>query len=325
MKIVLSRLDRLGDLILSTPTIRTLRRAFPEAKIVLVCSRYNHEAVRENSDIDELYIAEPKESPQRIGERFRDADLAVALAPRTDDLRLIGATRAKRRIGYTYVRRFGTRVFAHFMLTDQLTSQADPDLCDRFPSEPVKHEVEQLLELATVAGVTTLHRELVLPISSSDRASVAHLPKDSIMVHLAPRWLIAGSTEESFRALLTELRTLGRPIVVTHAPETAETAAKLVDIADVVVGSLQFGAWAAALERAACVVTVDTGATHVASAMKRPTVVLFEHHHFHLNSREWAPWGVPSHVVRKPENEFPASLEASRKELFFAVGRLIAA
>ena len=325
MKIVLSRLDRLGDLILSTPAIRTLRRTFPEAKISLICSRYNHDAVRGNADIDELYIAETGEKPQAIGKHFRGADLAIALAPRSDDLALIGATHATRRIGYTYVRRYATRIFARLMLTDRLVSEADPELCDRYPERPVKHEVEQLLELATVCGAAERYQDLVLPVSEHDRNAVASIPRDSITVHLAPRWLSEGSTEESFRTLLGDLRLLGRPIVVTHAPETAAVAMRLGGLADVVTGSLQFGEWVAAFERAACILTVDTGATHVASAMKRPTVVLFEHRHFHLNSQEWAPWNVPSHVARKPNDNSPMALAASRKELLEAVGRLIAA
>ena len=325
MNIVLSRLDRLGDLILSTPTIRTIRRAFTDATLTLVCSQYNQDAVRENPDIDELYVALPGESPQHIGRRFRGADLAIALAPRSEDLLLIGATQAKRRIGYTYVRRLGTRLAARFLLTDQLLSEADPELCDRNPARPVKHEVEQLLDLATAAGADERLGELVLPLSEDDRKAVATLPEGSITVHLAPRWLQHGSTIESFRILLAELRNFGRPIVVTYAAETAYVVDSLNGLADVLVGALSFSAWAAAFERAACVLTVDTGATHVASAMKRPTVVLFEHRHFYLNSREWAPWNVPFSVARKPENDSAAALAASRQELIFAVGRLIAA
>ena len=68
-----------------------------------------------------------------------------------------------------------------------------------------------------------------------------------------------------------------------------------------VAHSLPFYTWASLLERARCVVTVDTGATHVASAMRRPTLVAFEHRYFRLNSQEWAPYRVPSVLVRKPE------------------------
>ena len=69
--------------------------------------------------------------------------------------------------------------------------------------------------------------------------------------------------------------------------------------------------------------TVDTGATHVASAVRRPTVVLFEHRYFRLNSQEWAPWGVPYALVRKPATGDSAALAALRSEIVDAVRRLI--
>jgi len=80
---------------------------------------------------------------------------------------------------------------------------------------------------------------------------------------------------------------------------------------------------AAVLERAACIVTVDTGATHVASAMRRPTVVLFEHRYFDLNSQEWAPYGVPAMCLRKPAGESPGELAASRAEVAAAAIRSV--
>jgi ADP-heptose:LPS heptosyltransferase len=71
------------------------------------------------------------------------------------------------------------------------------------------------------------------------------------------------------------------------------------------------------------VVTVDTGATHVASAVRRPTVVAFEHRYFRLNSQEWAPYGVPCKLVQKPADESPESLVRFRGEVLDAVAKLL--
>jgi ADP-heptose:LPS heptosyltransferase len=86
---------------------------------------------------------------------------------------------------------------------------------------------------------------------------------------------------------------------------------------------MPFAVWAAIFERAACVVTIDTGATHVASAVKTPTVVLFEARYFRLNSQEWSPYRVPNAVLRKPRSEDPTALRASRTEIVEAVASLL--
>jgi len=325
MRILLSRTDRVGDLILSTPAIASLRRSFPEARITLVCSDYNRVVVENNHDVNYLETLPKGVEPAAFGRTFRGQfDLAIALAPRSADIRLVGATRARRRIGYTYVSRLLARVAARRDLTDVLISEADPRKAEWHDPYPVRHEVLQVLALAERAGATRLVYDLELPISDSDRAAVAHLPQNAITVHFAQRWLKDGSTLENLVALIGDLRVLGRPIVVTYGDEMSNVAEQLKSAPiDQFAGGLSFRAWAAAFERSACVVTVDTGATHVASAVRRPTVVMFEHRYFRLNSQEWAPWGVPYALVRKPATEDAAALAALRSEIVDSVRRLL--
>ncbi|HEV8022341.1 MAG TPA: glycosyltransferase family 9 protein [Candidatus Lustribacter sp.] len=324
-RILLSRLDRVGDLILSTPAIATLRRAFPAAHIAIVCSEYNAVVVENSPDVDEVACLPPFEAPHRFGARFRGADLAVALAPNASDMRLVAATRAPRRIGYTYERRHLTRLIARRWLTDCLISNADPDTCDRNPRMFVMHEVNQVLALAQRAGATEIVPDLRIVISDDDRAAVADFPPDPIIVHLGRRWMEHGSTTGSLLQLFRQLRPLGRPLVATYGADAVELAGAVRDagVADRVAGGLTFGQWAAAFERAAAIVTIDTGATHVASAVRRPTIVLFEYAYFRLNSQEWSPYRVPNAVLRKPPTDAPAALEASRAEIVAAVARLL--
>ncbi len=324
-RILLSRLDRVGDLILSTPAIATVRRAFADARITIVCSAYNAVVVDRSPDVDEVVCLPSGATPARFGATFRDVDLAIALAPNVADMRLVGATHAPRRIGYTYERRYLTRVVARAWLTDCLVSNADPARCEREPDRFVMHEVDQVLALARCAGATEIVPDLRVVVDDDDRAAVADLPVDPIIVHLGRRWTEQGSTTESLLVLCRELRGLGRPLVATYGGDAVELAeaVRAAQVADRVVGGLTFGAWAAAFARAACIVTIDTGATHVASAMKRPTVVLFEHSYFWLNSQEWSPYRVPNAVIRKPPIDAPGALRASRAAIVAAVARLL--
>ncbi|HEV2642221.1 MAG TPA: hypothetical protein VGT98_05925, partial [Candidatus Elarobacter sp.] len=104
MRILLARTDRVGDLILSTPAIASVRRSFPDAHVTLACSRYNSVVVDRSPDVDELAIVPTEVKPAAFGARFRGVDLAIALAPRDVDHRIVAATRAPVRVGYTYAR-----------------------------------------------------------------------------------------------------------------------------------------------------------------------------------------------------------------------------
>jgi ADP-heptose:LPS heptosyltransferase len=325
VRILLSRTDRVGDLILSTPAIASVRRSFPDAHVTLSCSDYNAVVVDRSPDVDELAIYDPKAGPAAFGARFRGVDLAIALAPRDLDHRIVAATRAPKRVGYTYATRYLARLVLRTMLTDVVLSQADPAIAERNPDRVIAHEVDQVLAVAVAGGATELARELVLPVTDEDRAAVAGLPASPIVVQLGRRWTEHGSTTESCLQLLRDLRVLGRPLVVTHGDDALPLAAAVAEagVADALLGNLPFHVWAAAFERAACVVTIDTGATHVASAVHVPTVVLFEDKWFRLASQEWSPYRVPNAILRKPPDETEAALRASRSEIVGAVASLL--
>jgi ADP-heptose:LPS heptosyltransferase len=328
VNVVLSRLDRVGDLILSTPAIASVRRSWPDARVTIVCSAHNAPVVERNPDVDEVVILPPGVAPGTFGKRFRGAcDVAIALAPRAADFKLVGATGAPVRVGYTYVRRYFARFSARLYLNRIALSDADPDLSDRDPARPVRHEVDQVLDLAGLAGGAVRYEDLVVPIEDADRAAVAHIPGGAIAFHLGLRWCSEGSTLDSALELIAELRRFGLPVVVTYGEDAREQAAvvRAAGVADAVAGGLSFGQWAAVFEKSRIVVTVDTGATHVASATRRPTVVLFESRYFELSSREWAPYRVPSVCLRKPASDRPDALAASRAEAVAAVAYLLAA
>ncbi len=166
-----------------------------------------------------------------------------------------------------------------------------------------------------------------MPCGSTPRTAqqAAELPADAIVIHIGKRWGEGGSTPASLEQLFRDLRRLGRPLVGTFGDDGADLAGRIAaaGVADRVLGRLPFGVWAATFERAACVVTIDTGATHVASAVKTPTVVLFESRYFRLNSQEWSPYRVPNAVLRKPRSETPSALRASRTEIVEAVASLL--
>ncbi|HZZ65715.1 MAG TPA: glycosyltransferase family 9 protein [Candidatus Baltobacteraceae bacterium] len=326
MHILLSRTDRIGDLILSTAAIATVRKSFPQARVTMVCSPYNRVVMERNTDVDEIVEFVPGTRAGDLGRRFRGlVQTAIALAPRKDDLAIAGGTRAPVRVGYTYVRRYVARLTAPLYVNRLMISEADPALSERRPQLRVRHEVTQLVDLVALAGARDRVETLRLDVTEADRSSISYLPAEPIVFHLGMRWFVDGSTLDSTVALVQRLHDFGRPVVVTYAPECEQFVDAFVEsrAADVVLGGLPFHRWAAVFERARLVITVDTGATHVASAVRRPTVVAFEHRFFRLNSQEWAPYAVPCRLVRKPGDESPESLARFRNDLFDAVGQLL--
>jgi ADP-heptose:LPS heptosyltransferase len=324
VRILLSRTDRIGDLVLSTPAIATVRASFPEAHLAIVTSEYNSVVVERNRDVDDLIVLAKGMRPSALGARLRGYDIAIALAPRAVDLKLVGATKASLRIGYTYERRWFARLTAGLYVNRIMISEADPELCDRDPHRLVRHEVVQLLDLVALAGARTRVLTLRLDVSEADRVVARTLPNDPIVMHLGRRWFVDGSTLDGTLSIVRKLAELA-PVVITCARD-CEAVAPAFDESGAVAKLLRrlpFHEWAAVLERARVVVTVDTGATHVASAVGRPTVVAFEHRYFRLNSQEWSPYGVPHVLVRKPAHDDAASIASFGAEIVGGVADLL--
>jgi len=307
-RIVLIRTDRVGDLVLSTPAIASFRRSWPKAKIIAVVTGYTEPVLRHNPDVDEIVLL-PHRSPlaaiTQVARLGRQADIAVGLAPRTDDIFLAGVSNAKTRIGYVYRRRYLSRALAQLALTDWCLSEADPELADRHPENPVLHEVHQVLALVHLAGGQAVTEELRLGLGSDDVAwASANAPAGAIVFSLAPRWLAPNFGAHAVEQLIIKLAQENENVVVTFGPDTAERAQQIRDRVPATnvtwLGNLPLLHWAAVMAQSSVVVTVDTGATHVAAALKVPVVVVFEREYFRLCSQEWSPWRVEHVMLTKP-------------------------
>ncbi len=143
-RILIVRTDRIGDVLLSTPVIKNLRDAYPNAYIAMMVSPYAKEIVDGNPYLDEVitYDKDGKHKgwlrsakfAKRLGQK--KFDLALILHP-TNRVHLVTFFAGiKKRVGYN--RKLG------FLLTDRVehTKQLGQ-----------KHEVEYNLDLVRYLGI----------------------------------------------------------------------------------------------------------------------------------------------------------------------------
>ena len=108
MRVLLTRLRLIGDVVFTTPLIRALRRRYPDARIDYVVEPHAAPVVAGNPHLDELIVASPPAAPGRLladlvlaGRlRRRGYDLAIDLHGGPRSALLSRASGAGRRIGY---------------------------------------------------------------------------------------------------------------------------------------------------------------------------------------------------------------------------------
>jgi heptosyltransferase III len=287
---------RIGDVLLATPVIRSLRRQWPQAVLEALVFRGTEGVLAGNRDLDRV-ITVP-ERP-RLLEHLR---FHAALARRYD-LALSLLT--------------GDRPTLYAWLAGKMSAGLQDDgkkarwkraLLDRWVAfdDLDTHTVRMNLALVQALGLAPLG-EVVVSWTAEDiaqaQAAAAPVGAGAYAV-LQPcakfsykMWHLDGWTE-----LGLWLRGRGLELVITGGGAPRETeyaaalAARLGGRALNLVGCLSLGAVGYVLSRAAAYVGPDTAVTHMAAALGTPTAALFGP----SNPVKWGPWPRGQDVARNP-------------------------
>lgn len=314
LKILLIRLRLIGDVVLTTPIVRALRRAYPEARLTYLVEPQAAPVVEVNPHLDAVIVA-----PLLAGFARWRADIALGLrlrrerydmvidfhgGPRSSWLTL--AAGAPVRVGYAVVGR-------GWMYTQQVA---------RPRGHRERHSVHNQWDLvAAVAPSAAPLTPAADPVEMPEQPAasvqvVARLQQlgferdaEVIVVHVGAgndfrRW-----PEESFAEVVARLsaaRPNRRIILTTGAAqaERAETVRRLATALGVGCDALAVACdWSLAeirslLGRAALFVGGDSGPAHIAATTGVPMVVLYGP----TTAAVWGPWRDPALVTEIVDN-----------------------
>ena len=289
MKILVVRLRLIGDVVLTTPLLRALRRRYPDAHLTYVVEPAAAPIVRGNPHINTLLVV-PK--ARGLG-RLRD-DLSIAWKLRrenfdiTIDLHggpraawLTWASGAPTRIGYNIKGR--SWMYSHVVhrTADEAPRHSVANQWDLLgplgigAADPTRDPVEMTEEPQAAASV---ERRL--------RAAGNSGAHPLVVIHVSAGNPFRRWPRESFEALVTTLarRDPERRILLTSGPADAHVAnataaaarANLGPLAQAVpdVGEFDLAELRALVGRAAVYIGGDSGPLHMASTTRTPIVAL---------------------------------------------------
>lgn len=357
--IAVIRLDRVGDLILTTPALAVLRKNFPSATISAIVSPYTKEVLDGNRSIDEIITVGDDSytkpfsvfSAFSAGRLLRDKkfDIAIVFSPHTNAYALAFGLGASRRIGYTYASRRFTRVFSSFLLTDWVNEPPDQVEVDNRDIN-VPHEIEQNISLVSYI----LQKDsLAIPdpelhvTATDENFAKEFLSKHNVAInmpvlglHLSIRWKPSIPNNVLDKLIKRMADIWEGPILITSGPAEQQWRKEIEPIIEninkkynnsssnmkiITAESLSLKQWAALIKLCRVFISPDTGSLHVASAMKTPTISVMEEKFFKYHSQRWAPWSVPYVIVRKPEififEQFVFDIERALKQLTESIQR----
>ena len=119
--------------------------------------------------------------------------------------------------------------------------------------------------------------------------------RSGIVVQLGEKWRACGIDDEPLRVLIAALRARDARFIAAPG-ERAALAARYPGIA--IDAPPTTRDWIAAIDAAGALVSVDTGAAHCAGMLGVPVVDVFPDAHADAQIRRWRPWASPSIVLR---------------------------
>ncbi len=169
-RILVIRLDRLGDVILSTPVLQELRRAFPHAFIAMMVRPACREVVDGHPHLNEVIVYEKEGAHRGLGATVRFArglrrhefDTALVLHPSNRSHWIPWLARIPTRIGYDRK--------SPWLLTHRLPHRKQ---------EGARHEAVYTLELLGFFGIVPDAPAPVVPVHPKAEARVTALLKSS--------------------------------------------------------------------------------------------------------------------------------------------------
>ena len=302
-RILLVRLDNLGDVLLTTPAFRAVRQTLPGAHLALLAGPAGCEVGRLNPDLDEtiLYHAVNEDvnfrlpqDPERemaAVETLRERDFDAAIVFTSYKQSALPAAYLCYLAGIT-VRAAGSFEGPGSLLTHRHLYEE---------TVPPKHETLRGLELTEFLGFPPVEPEMVLVPRTEDEEEAAgllerHDVERFVLVHPGASASSRAYPPERYREVVEGLaEQSGLPVLITGGPNEEDLTRQVAGSTGIPLGDVtSFGSFASLVGRAAVVVTNNTGTTHVASALKRPVVTVFAGTN---PAEQWGPWRTPNRLL----------------------------
>ncbi len=311
-RLLLMRLDNIGDVVMLSPALRALRAALPQAHITLLTSPAGAQVAPLLPWVDDVWVRRvvwQDASSSMPLDPGREQDLVRALALGDFSAAFIFTSFSQSpyppayacylagipvRIGES--KEFGGSVLSHWFA-------APPD---------ETHQVDRNLFLLESAGLPVTRRDLELRLPGQARRKAdqvlaeAGVDPQRPFLAVAPGASCPARTYDPARMAEVTRRLVeetGMPAVVLGSPRDASVAEAVASASrgrppvTCLAARTSVPELAAILSRARLLVANDSGPMHVADAFRRPMVILFSGTDL---EDQWRPRAAPARLLRRP-------------------------
>lgn len=269
MRVLISRLSSLGDVVCTLPVASAIKSSYPDSEITWLVDKRFKAVVRSCSAVDRIEEARftaSRSSWPLLNEPF---DIALDMQGLLKSALPIGFCRARRKLGYHW-RREGAALFSRAVIPDPSSLQV----------------VDQYVDVARAVGAQADRAEFNLVPQAEDLAHVrGKLEEDRlgsfVAINPGAGWSTKKWPVENWISLCSALQREGRKVVIIGGNSDTEIEASKAITEGAGgwpvswVGSTTIGQLIATLSLCDAHIGGDTGSSHISAALGKPCVGLY--------------------------------------------------
>jgi ADP-heptose:LPS heptosyltransferase len=262
MKFLIIRFSSIGDIVLTTPVIRCLKKQLVTAEVHYLTKASFQPILKTNPYVDKIHTLTGNLETVIDELKKEDFDYIIDLH---HNLRTWKVKRALKKQSFS----FDKLNVEKWLLTNFKI--------DRMPD---RHIVDRYMDTLKAFNVTNDGAGLDYFIPADEELKPTDIPTGHQAGYIG---LVIGAAHATKRLPLHKLETICKearqPLILLGGPEDAETAKKLAAIDPVKIynacGQFKLNESAALIRQAKMIVTHDTGLMHIAAAFKRPIISIW--------------------------------------------------
>lgn len=292
--ILVIKLRYIGDVLLMTPVLQSLRAAWPHARLTVAVNRGTQDILAHHPHVDEVLVVDRGGWRHTVG-LLRDLhqrrfDCVIDLSDADRSAVMTMATGASTRIGFNWEHRW--RGLAYTTVVEAAYGAL--------------HMVDYDLRALEPIGVAPVTRQPCLQTDAQGEMEAARVLNETaftgrlwIMIHPGARYWFKSWAEDRFAALIDQLAARGLPSALVGGAGDQEKAERIVTRCGHppanLTGRTSLMGLAALMKHCTVFVGNDAGPMHMAAAVGAPVVGLFGP----SDPRVWGPRGAQVEVIYK--------------------------
>ena len=265
-KILIIRVDHIGDFVMTTPMFKTIKKNLPSVKLHILCRRLTKELAENDQNIDKFFVYDPpwflrkegNDSFLKIVQRLRKEKYDLVIDPHADPRNIFLGKLVGRLVLSYPIRGFGFLLFKR-------------------PNYPDKHMIENNLFLLETLGLKICSKQPYIQLPRTmDKTMERFLRSKPICINPG-----SGRKEKEWPlenwVKLIKMLSKQYTVILTGSKTENETNEKIASQTGAVnlTGKLSLLELACLLKHSRLFIGPDTGSMHIAKAMKTPIIALF--------------------------------------------------